>query len=301
VKRLLKRESYDVIVSVAEPLVSHAALRCMQKFVGAAKQIAWFSDPVPSLSDVQWMRMKWRRRRCCEVAAGCLSFCEAVITVTEEIADRIRSLAGRQAPRITVVPHCFDEDDWPWPPAKQRREGEVTVVHSGALCYHRSPARLLTGVQHFQKQNGGRPAVRVQFQGAVAKNLQSEVDAWRSSGLASFEGPVDYSVSKESIRQADLLCVIDAELPKNIHLPSKIADYVGACRPILYLGRPDSPTCRCLSRIHPCFAQGHTVEETATALKELIDRRTTIPASAYWKAYKGFTARAVHRWIREFV
>jgi len=297
--RLLKEHTYDVIISVAEPLASHAALQSVQSLVSGAKQVYWFSDPVPMVANADMMRLAWRRQQCERIARHCVEYGDWVIGVTEEILEPIKAMATQKSPVFAVVPHCFDESDWPWPPLDRQKSTNdvVTILHSGALYYVRTPFVLLKGVALALQIDRELPPIRVKLQGIIAPHIARELENYGGQVPLVIEGPCEFADSKQAMVEADILCVIDCQLPRNVHLPSKLADYIGACHPILYIGRPDSPTYRLLAGVHPAFAQANSPQEVVVALKYLVSVRHNISPNDYQKAYSQFLSTKIHSWI----
>jgi glycosyltransferase involved in cell wall biosynthesis len=58
------------------------------------------------------------------------------------------------------------------------------------------------------------------------------------------KGSVPYQESLSVMQGADVLVVIDADIPGSVFLPSKLIDYIGAGRPILGITPLDSATAR---------------------------------------------------------
>ena len=301
---LLKQHDYDVIISIAEPLASHAALLSAQAFVHKAKQVYWFSDPVPMVANANMMKLAWRRRQCEKIARLCVQHGDLIIGVTEEIINPIRTLYPQKSARFRVIPHCLDECDWPWPPQppQRRTDSGVTLLHSGALYYTRNPFVLLEGIELTSRVLSDLPPIRVRLQGAVAPHIAQRLRAWKDRVSVDIEGPRSFVESKRAMVEADILCIIDCDLPQNVHLPSKLADYIGACRPILYIGKRNSPTYRLLTRVnHPAFAQAETPQQIPMALRSLVSKCNNVSLDEYKKVYDQFISTRVHVWVFDLI
>lgn len=281
-KMVLDRNRYRFLLSIADPLASHEAVLRMRQ--PPVEKIAfYFSDPVPCVEDRHMMRLRARRRRCQKLANQCVetgAFCWAP---TEETFSFFQG-DPKLRERFLVVPHYFDTQDWPFPPATTSRTETMTVLHCGALYYTRRPHVLLEGVAAFRARSG--EDVRARLLGYCDPEIRASVDQTRYAGFASFEDSVPLSAAKRAITEADIVCIIDCDLPKNVHLPSKVADYAGACKPILYIGRPDSPTCRLLGGVHPAFEQASSPEEVTNAIHRLVERSRTARLDEYHPAYE---------------
>ncbi len=296
-KQLLAANSYDAIISIAEPLASHAALASAVP-KGAPRRVYWFSDPAPLSQNRDMMKLAWRRQMVERLVTSCLSPGVCVVGVTEEILEPLKALAKPDV-AFMVLPHSLDEVDWPWPPNRSvgpsSKQYDLSVLHSGALYWERKPFVLLAGAASYAKECGRMDSIHVRLQGVIAPEIAEELRSTSNDVSISLDGPKDYLLSTQAMREADILCVIDVSLPRNIHLPSKLADYVGACKPILYIGQPDSPTCRAMRDVHPAFVQALDADQVARALKWLENRRWEITADDYQTCYDHFSFRNVYR------
>lgn len=265
---LFTSESYDAVISIAEPLASHlVTLRLLSKLKDAQK-VVWFSDPPPIRRS---MLKLWFRRNLVKGLVQNICFhADLVISVTEEIAQEIRSI-GADDKKIWVLPHVYDQDDWSFRDNESYlSSGAIKVLHSGALYWLRRPDKLLSAIEN-ANDLGREVSFKAVLQGAVADEIAAYLSNYNSRSI-ELVGSAGLRASLERMRASDILCIIDVDLEKNVHLPSKIADYVAARRPILYIGRENSPTCRWLAAVHPAFAQGYTEEEVTLALLQLCDR-----------------------------
>jgi glycosyltransferase involved in cell wall biosynthesis len=76
------------------------------------------------------------------------------------------------------------------------------------------------------------------------------------------------------MQEADVLMVIDADVPDSVFLPSKLIDYLGAGRPVLGITPPDSGSARVIRKaggwvVAPADqgAFGRTLQEILSAAK----------------------------------
>lgn len=307
-KNLLTAEKYDHVIAVAEPLASHAALDSALTSIGSARSpicTFWFSDPVPLSNNRDLLKLAWRRRLIDRLVLRCLARASLVIAPTEEILEPLRALSPSGL-EFSIVLHSFDEVDWPWPPRSATsplsEQRGLILLHSGALYWTRSPWVLLAGAESYDKQTTPEHGTVVRLQGAMSSAIAAALDTTSFGISVAVESPVKFHRSKLHIVGADILCVIDATLPINLHLPSKVADYAGACKPILYIGPPDTPTCRALRDVHPAFAQAFDELEVAGAIQWLDGRRQEIGIDAYRSCYDRFRRGSVYAplatWMR---
>lgn len=281
-RTVLERNRYRFLLSISDPLASHeAVMRMRHHQVG--KMAFYFSDPVPRAEDRDMMKLRARRRSCQRLACRCVDAAAVCWASAEETFGFLKG-DSKLTERLLVIPHYFDHLDWPFPPAATPPRKSITLLHCGALYYTRRPHVLLEGVAAFRARAG--IDVRTRLLGYCDPEIRASIDRTLYASFASFEHSVPLSAAKQAITEAGIVCIIDCDLPKNVHLPSKVADYVGACKPILYIGRPDSPTCRLLRGIHPAFAQASSPEEVASAIHRLVERSRTATPDEYRPPYE---------------
>lgn len=281
-RTVLDRNRYRFLLSISDPLASHEAVLRM-RHLQAGKMAFYFSDPVPCVEDRHMMRLRARRLSCQRLACRCVEAAAVCWASAEETFGFLKG-DSKLTERLLVIPHYFDRRDWPFPRAATPPGQTMTLLHCGALYYTRRPHVLLEGVAAFRAGSGVN--LRTRLLGYCDPDIRASLEHTRYASFASFEDSVPLSAAKRAITEAGIVCIIDCDLPKNVHLPSKVADYVGACKPILYVGRPDSPTCRLLQGVHPAFEQASTPEEVASAIHRLVERSRTATPDEYRPAYE---------------
>lgn len=298
IKAATKNASYDVVISIAEPLVSHAALLRYAKEFGESKRIVWFSDPPPV--DKSMLKMKWRRQLIKSMLINVCSQSDKIVSVTEEIILSIRRFSDINEKSL-VVPHAYDPDDWTDINQENLKSDneKITVLHSGALYWLRKPQPLFEAVDVLIKR---RPDVSLQlkFQGSLSAEIADYIAAQQNVDNVVL-GAAPFSTSLKEMRDADILCIIDVDMKKNVHLPSKIADYVAARKPIIYVGTSDSPTCRILRDLHPAFAFGRSTEEISEGLEFLIAKTSKTRHSDFDEICKLFCLTTSYTKLQEFI
>jgi hypothetical protein len=296
-KKILMKDRYNAVISISEPLVTHRALQSCLSSSNKMKQVYWFSDPVPLIANKTLMRLSWRRKIIQKMVIKCLKKNNCIVGVTDEIINPIKQLSNENL-KYMVLPHSFDEMDWPWPPIlkelKSEQKKKIVILHSGALYWLRNPFTLLDGIEKFNSEKNGDFEFEVILQGVIEDKINKQIKSRVDKVFLNIEGSKNYLNSRKSMSNADILCVIDVDLPINIHLPSKIADYVGACKPILYIGNNNSPTCRYLSKIHPAFAQANDADSVSMALLDLSLKCNKVPIEDYKECYKFFSSKYVY-------
>lgn len=263
--RELQKKSYDAVISIAEPLVSHSVfLKCLKK-MGEAKRIVWFSDPPPIYADM--LKLPLRRQKIWTLVKKSCANADIVVSVTNEIKE-IVDLISEDKTKSIVLPHTFDPDDWLDCRGNSKvGSGNFTVLHSGALYWLRTPYKLVEAVDQINRLSR-ESTFKLILQGSIEEKILSYINK-TPRPYVEIVGAAKLSESLKMMKSCDILCIIDVDLEKNLHLPSKVADYVAARKPILYIGDKNSPTCRVLRGVHPAFAHGNSVNEISKLLIQL--------------------------------
>lgn len=135
--------------------------------------------------------------------------------------------------RAITIPHSFEPKLYPQRAKHQNKK--VTLRHVGVLFGHRSPEPLFAALTMLlERRHDLRNEIAVDLVGSV-EPMMLESPAFRAlpKGLVSFTGSVSYIESLEKMYDADILVLIEANVTRNLFMPSKLADYIGATTPIL--------------------------------------------------------------------
>jgi hypothetical protein len=155
-----------------------------------------------------------------------------------------------QHPKVLIVPHTYDVDLFGL--AGQRYgstfESAGVAGHPFRISYighfygKRSVAPLLRLVDVAREAAGRLSGRRIEFHlfGSVGWR---DLRRLRGCPFVIRHRPVSYLASLAAMHESDALIVIDASAHAGaVHFPSKLADYLGAGRPIIALTPPGSPT-----------------------------------------------------------
>ncbi len=113
----------------------------------------------------------------------------------------------------------------------------LKIIHSGSLNIVRNPDTFCAGLRMFIDRN---PGANIEF--TFLGVFEREKDYF-SALIAQYDleshirrlPPVSYTESIEALDQYDACLLIEAKLDEGIFLPSKIADYIQADKPIIAL------------------------------------------------------------------
>ncbi len=163
----------------------------------------------------------------------------SIITFTslrtmQRYADRFPQLESR----FRYFPNTYDPEEMlpnPW-----SKKQKIRLVYAGTLGGTRVPNSLLDALRHLYMRC---PEIEHDVEIVIAGHASREVRKYLSgqSAHVKYLGPISFKESLEVMRSADLLILIDNEVPKNQNIvkqpyeffPSKILDYMLANRPVL--------------------------------------------------------------------
>lgn len=229
----------DAIVSFGNPMTDHLAGLVLARESGLP-WVAHFSDP--------WTRnpfhtrgrvdewMNARLERAVVARANLLLFPSA------ECAEHVLAGAPQEArARSDVLPHSYVAAARGCDEMLSPRIGPYIIRHIGTLYSRRKIAPLMAALCQLARQEPDLlAAVRFEFIGI--RDPASLADAGLDQlppGLVTVRDRVAYQESLELMYGADGLLVLDGAWEgKGIFFPSKLADYIGAGRPILGLSSP---------------------------------------------------------------
>jgi hypothetical protein len=175
-----------------------------------------------------------------------LSAADALVTVSEVWADRLRQQFGRPT---FVVPNGFDSEDYPTGVTPSR--GMFTLTYTGMLYDGKqNPAPLLDAIGRLAAAGRINPArFRARFVGQYLAPITLGAQARGISAFCEVEPPVPY---REALaRQCASTCLIFfdwADGQQKGWYSAKIYEYLGARRPILSVGPHDTVVAQLLQR-----------------------------------------------------
>ena len=242
---------------------------------------------------------KWKKRpengikRLCymkELEDDVLKSADLIVAPTERQLKFLDGDRGWKSKYFTV-PHSFDPALYP---EKREEKSDKTVfVYTGYSDEIRSLKPLVEAVE-LLKQSGSSLLDRCIFRiiGNTPAEIKDEVFNYDLQDIIHIESSVDYYESLRIMSEADWLIHVDAyfeglEPDGSIFFAGKIADYLGAGKPILALTGENTPAARIIRK-----AGGVVVGSKETAL--LADTIESIcagslqvePNSIYIEQYK---------------
>lgn len=283
-ERLMAQNRYDFLMTRAMPPESHTAgLRIKRRH----PELFWIASMGDPIGHNPYDRDRYFRRGTGALLKNPLrTAARAALYLYKEWFDRritrkadlllypsleqCRFTLGRRyekyRDKVLILPHSFDTNileaaGAPSPCA----DGRIELSYLGYLSGQRTAEGLIRGAAKLLEcdpEAGKRLVIRIV--GRLPEEQASLIRTLHAESLFRVEPPVDYMQSLRVMKGSDWLLFIDADfpfMPHNIFLVSKLADYMGACRPILGLTTPEGPSGALLRQagcpvVQPGDAQG---------------------------------------------
>lgn len=193
----------------------------------------WIDSPYSAASGDEHRRELERERLVVEHA-------DAIVFTNRHAEDLVMAKypAALRA-KAAVVPHAIDDDVAVTAPAPASGgAGPLCVAHVGNLFIgRRSGLALFDALQllNARRRLDGRLEVLFLGAGSGTSEARAAVFVRRLEGVVKFLPPVPYLDSLSFMRRSDVLLILDADAAVNPFLPSKVADYLWAGRPLVAL------------------------------------------------------------------
>jgi Glycosyl transferases group 1 len=239
--------AFDAIITFSHPLSLNNLGRRLKEHY-ACPWIAHQSDP---WADNPFMRYSPLTRRINQ-AMERASFRQAdrlVLSCPEAAAFFQAKYPGLRE-KISFINHSFDPALFP------ARTGHAQlrkiIRYIGGFYGTRTAKPLFDAIAKLSPQ--AKSNLRFEIVGANPETRPLLQKAREPQDMIAVTGRVHYAESLKLMVESDVLLVIDAPLRgNNIFFPSKLADYIGAGRPIIGISSP-GPTDRILASLgHACY------------------------------------------------
>lgn len=168
-----------------------------------------------------------------------------------------------------VLPHSFDADLYDTEIDK-RTDNKVQMVYIGHLDNTRTPKLLLRAIKALKEEHSDlAEQLEILFYGNMAGKDKVYLMDNELLDIVKVKKPVDYKTSLAIMKNADWLIHIDANLHdvmnENIFFAAKLADYIGAKKPIFGLTMFDGAGADVVRDVNG-ITVSYTVDEIKTYL-----------------------------------
>ena len=266
--RQMDLQNYDLIVTWSPFHSVNSIIAKLKQDYPNLQWLAQFSDP--------WARNPLEKRPYIKVwnilqERSVVSKMDYVV----HSSDYARRLMMRQhpltaRPESEVLPHPFDDALYPRRPKKPNKQ--ITLRYVGTLFKYRTPEPLFRALIKLIEYNPElENTLRVELIGSMEKKMLNSASASALPlGMVRNLPPVSYVESLEMMYDADILLLIEADVKKNLFMPSKLSDYIGTCNPIVGIVPPGG--CEtALRELGGWYANPKDIESIAQAIESAVN------------------------------
>jgi hypothetical protein len=245
-RRLIRRRRPDAILTSGPPHSVHLIGSLLSKHYNLP-WIADFRDPwwTGALSinngPDKWARY-WERT--------VFHRASVVIGNAPRATDVLRASFPKLAHKFVTITNGFDRaEHYAGAPTDGVDHSSMpSIVHSGAIYYGRDPKPFFSALRLYHDSLApDAPPLHAFFYGLhePAVGIESELNRLRLGAVVSMCGQVPQLEALKAVKAATLLLLLDTP-GRQIGVPAKLYEYMGAERPILALAEPDSDVARTL-------------------------------------------------------
>jgi glycosyltransferase involved in cell wall biosynthesis len=300
--RLIGRNHYDVIVSMAHLTWTHVVALMLRR----GKRLPWvayFSDPWANHPLTRSSKPRRMLERALERRT--LRAADALVFTCANMRDFVlRPYPGRDQIRTKcfAIPYFFDDalySEAESRTSEAKSANKVVLRHMGAIPYGNYDDGFLRALALlFAERPDLARRLVVEFYGG---RRQTTIDLVRELSLSdhvSFYPGVSYPDSLRLMRESDLLLLLGMPPDAfnglgNATLHLKMADYIGARRPVFVMGGNGSPAAEAFTNTN-----GVCPDQDPRAIKDALIRFIDQPGLTSSETVRAFSKPSVFpRWI----
>ncbi len=230
--KLISEFKIDALYTHSTPLVNHLAGLAVKETDRNLHWTAHFSDPWtlnPYISYRSGIQKKINKM----YEKAVISRCDTITVTSEKTRTLFVNGLNADENKVKVLPHVFDQALYT---RKTNETKKKIVAHTGNIYGLRSVAPLIEAIEKVQPEN-----LEFHFYGRM-KDDERKLAEEKCSDMIKIFDPIPYLDSIKVLSEADILLVIDAPLKDSPFFPSKLADYIGAGKPVAALTPLSSTT-----------------------------------------------------------
>lgn len=234
-RRVLREQSCDVLLSSSFPITAHlVAARLHREY-----RVPWVAEFRDLWTDLSRYDNPKRRRLDQATERKILGTATAVVTVSEGYR---RILSGYGARRVAVITNGFDLEDF----VEGVTSSQPVATYVGAYYPDRQELRTTLSVLGELARSGPLAGLVVRFVGEFPESLRESLV---KAGLADSMHCTGFVPHREALRylsDSRLLLLagpVSKGFPSSVvrgNIASKVFEYLGSGRPILYVGDAES-------------------------------------------------------------
>lgn len=184
---------------------------------------------------------------------------------------------------ISVIPHGFDREDMQVDFFNYKNRDKLVITHSGVFSDDLTPKYFLKALSNLLKKNKELAhKIEARFIGVMRKSHIKYIKRYKLENVVSVYG---YLPHKETIKHLLASDVLWMMLPNNNCTPSRLYEYIGTRKPILYCGPKGDMTTLVEDSKAGFIVKHDNPKEISQKLKEIVELRFANKLSAIPEDY----------------
>jgi glycosyltransferase involved in cell wall biosynthesis len=243
-RRVLESQDVEAIWSSSFPMTAHM-IACKLKLETGKPWVAdfrdlWTENQSPTYSNAV------RKRLDRLIESRLIENADALVTVSEELAEKLRRLTGGSK-RVEVITNGFDSDDFVGIEHSPQSKWRLTFV--GSFYRFSDPSPILTALQRLIGTGAiRREDVQLSLVGATNHSIQDLLVKFGLAEQANFTGFIPHRESLAyQVNSSLLLFPLHGNGASPGIVSGKLFEYLGARRPILAVIPPDFEAARIIN------------------------------------------------------
>lgn len=225
-KEIIENNGIDIIYSHSTPLVDHIVAYKLKKEFPKIKWIAHFSDPWTLNPYIKYSNsfVKKLNKR---FEKNILLKSDTVTLTSEKTKELFLENYDFLNTKIHILPHVFDKSLFC---LNRKKDKKIIVSHTGNIYGLRTIKYFLEALNEIEIND-----IEFYFYGKIKESERKLIKKYGLQEMVKIYEQIPYLKSLEIISKSDFLLLVDAPLDNSPFFPSKLADYIGANKPIIAL------------------------------------------------------------------
>ncbi len=211
----------------------------------------------------------WHKNYNIELEKNILTMSERAFVITryakELLLKRYRFLSHDD---VVILTHGFDPEDFMRIPASFNNQ-KIVFTHSGLFQDDRTPKYFLKALNLFFKENAkARNYFEIRFVGLMRSSHTKMIKRYKLQDISIMTGYVSHKEAVTHLTESDILWMT---VNDTIRTPGKLYEYIGAMKPILYIG-PKGQMATTVADTKAAFIAGtKNVKEIKETISQIFD------------------------------
>lgn len=234
ISKLLKKTSYDVIITTGPPHSLHRIGYHLKLKHPELKWIADFRDPWTTIGYHHQLKLtKSSQKKHLRMEKEVLTMADHVVVTSPSTQEEFKS---KTTTPVSVITNGFDDVD-----IEVHLDEQFSISHVGTLMNERNPRLLWKAIAELlEEEEHLKIHLELQFVGQVGQDIIDSLEEFDLMGHSTFTGYLPHKEAQVIMHKSQLLLLIEKnmKLTQSI-IPGKLFEYFQAERPILAVGPED--------------------------------------------------------------